>query len=201
MGAAGDYTGVLAAFSLRSERLLPSSGSASDSSLAPRFQQLVSRYGPALQRLTLGYEASAEARRDLLQEVWVALWRALPSFEGRASLKTWVFRVAHNVAASHVLRARRSGTSAWRSLDELAEPASCTDAESAVLSRFRVEALADSVRELRPLDRQLVLLFLEGFSPSEIAQVTGISKTNVTTKLSRLRAGLRRRVEEGRRDG
>src|SRR5215510_11114591 len=86
-----------------------------------RFEQLIRDHGGALDRLTLGYEASPEARRDLKQEILVALWRALPSFEGRSSVKTWAFRVAHNVATSHLIRARRSRVSRWQSLDELAE--------------------------------------------------------------------------------
>ena len=165
----------------------------------PRFEEVLREHARALQRLTFGYEASPEHRRDLLQEILVALWRALPSFEGRSSLKTWVFRIAHNVSASHSLRERRRPKS-WRSLEDVGELASSVDGEAAALSRIRVEALGNTVRALRPLDRQLVLLFLEGFAPGEIAEVTGLSDTNVTTKLSRLRAVLRKHVEEGPRD-
>jgi RNA polymerase sigma-70 factor, ECF subfamily len=195
--ALGDYLGVLAAILSRTGVLSFARGRESD---VPRFEALVKAHSAALQRLTFGYEASAEARRDLHQEILVALWRSLPSFEGRSSLKTWVLRIAHNVAASHVLHARRHRTSAWRSLEELGDFASSADEESARLSRIRVEELAHGVRELRPLDRQLVLLFLEGFSSSEIAEVMGISDTNASTRLSRLRAVLRGRLEEGHRD-
>jgi RNA polymerase sigma-70 factor (ECF subfamily) len=153
-----------------------------------------------LQRLTLGYEASAEARQELQQEILVALWQALPGFEGRSSLKTWVFRIAHNVSATHSLRARRRPKTSWRSLDELEELASFTSGETAALSAIQVEELARLVRELRSLDRQLVLLFLEGFAPKEIAEVTGLSETNVSTKLSRLRGLLRGHLDQGDSD-
>lgn len=168
---------------------------------AQRFEGLVREHGPALQRLTFGYEASAEARRDLQQEILVALWRALPSFEGRSSLKTWIFRVAHNVSASHVLRARRRPKTDFRSLEELGDLIASADGEAVALSSLRVEALARGVRELKSLDRQLVLLFLEGFSSSETAEVTGLSETNVSTKLSRLRAALRDHLDEDYQDG
>lgn len=169
-------------------------------SLVERFERLVQQHGPALQRLTLGYEASAELRRDLYQEILVALWRALPSFEGRASLRTWVYRVAHNVAASHVIRARRHRAQRWQRLEDLPEPPAAARAEPAALSALGVETLGRLLRELAPLDRQLVLLFLEGFTPSEIAEVTGLSSTNVSTRLSRLRASLRRQLEGGPSD-
>jgi RNA polymerase sigma-70 factor, ECF subfamily len=185
---------VLASFLTRTGLVLAAGDRATDE---PAFRQLLREHGPALQRLTLGYEAASEARRDLQQEIHVALWRALPSFEGRSSLKTWVFRIAHNVAASHLLRARRRPASRWQSLEDLAEQSSSTDGESAALARMGVETLGQLLRDLRALDRQLVLLFLEGFSPSEIAEVTGLSDTNVTTKLSRLRAVLRAQLEGG----
>jgi RNA polymerase sigma-70 factor (ECF subfamily) len=184
---------VLAAILSRVRGLSPSREGEGD---LFRFEALVTEYAPALSRLTLGYEASPEARRDLHQEILVALWRALPGFEGRSSIKTWVLRVAHNVAASHALRAHRRRASQWRSLEELGELRGAGDEESA-LSRLQLDELARRVRELKPLDRQLVLLFLEGFSPQEMAEVTGLSETNVTTKLSRLRAALRGRLDGG----
>ena len=76
---------------------------------APSYEEVASAYGGALERLSLGYEAHAERRRDLVQEIHVALFRALPSYEGRSSLRTWVYRVAHNVARDHVIRRSRDG--------------------------------------------------------------------------------------------
>ncbi len=184
---------MLAAFLNSAGKVVSSGNRGSD---VPRFQALVTEHAAALQRLTLGYEASPEARRDLQQEIWVAVWRALPTFEERSSLKTWVFRIAHNVAASHVLRARRRPVSRWQSLEELAELPSPADGEAAALSRIGAQDLAALVRNLRPLDRQLVLLFLEGFAPPDIAAVTGLSDSNVSTKLSRLRALLRAELEK-----
>jgi RNA polymerase sigma-70 factor (ECF subfamily) len=164
------------------------------------FTALVEEYGPALQRLIFGYEASAEDRRDLYQEILVALWLALPSFEERASLKTWLFRIAHNVAASHSLRALRRNRISRRTVDELVERPTSTDGESAAESHILVEELACVVRALRPMDRQIVLLFLEGLKTSEISDVTGLSETNVTTRVSRLRATLRDQFQERHRN-
>src|SRR5262245_10202471 len=72
-----------------------------------RFRDLWARFRPAVARLCRANEADPQLQRDLEQEICVALWRALPHFEERASLRTWVFRIAHNVAASHVAKRRR----------------------------------------------------------------------------------------------
>src|SRR5215831_11730601 len=69
-----------------------------------RYAEAVRQFGPALERLACGYERDRDKRRDLLQEIHIALWRSLARFDGRCSLRTWVYRVAHNTATSKVLR-------------------------------------------------------------------------------------------------
>ena len=64
------------------------------------------QYGSALERLARGYEGDPDRRRDLLQEIHIVLWRSFDRFDGRCSLRTWVYRVAHNAATSLVLRRR-----------------------------------------------------------------------------------------------
>src|SRR5262245_46312421 len=68
------------------------------------YAEVVADFGGALERLARAYERSADKRRDLLQEIHVGLWRSLARFDGRCSLRTWVYRVAHNIATSHVIR-------------------------------------------------------------------------------------------------
>lgn len=72
-----------------------------------RYTQAVASFGPALQRLVRGLEADADQRRDLLQDIHIELWRSMRVFEEQCSLRTWVYRVAHNVRASCVMRSRR----------------------------------------------------------------------------------------------
>jgi len=69
-----------------------------------------SDYGAALDRLARAYEADPEERRDLLQEIHLALWRSFAGFDGRCSLRTWIYRVAHNSATSHVIRRRKKNS-------------------------------------------------------------------------------------------
>ena len=69
-----------------------------------RYAEAAAAFGPALERLARAYERDPDKRRDLLQDIHVALWRSLARFDGRCSLRTWVYRVAHNTATSKVRR-------------------------------------------------------------------------------------------------
>ena len=165
------------------------------SSEAARFEAVLSRHRPSIARLARHHEASAEARRDLEQEILVALWRALATFRGDCAEKTFVLRVAHNVAVTHVARSARA-----RSLDALtvADPSTSPAAPPDQAFDHRAE-IARIERRLRAMDlasQQLVLLALEGCTTGEIAEVTGLTPTNVTTRLSRLRQALAQEQEE-----
>src|SRR5258706_13113309 len=71
------------------------------------YRQATDGYGDALGRLVRAYERDSDKRRDLLQETHLALWRSFERFEARCSLRAWIYRVAHNIAISHVIRQRR----------------------------------------------------------------------------------------------
>jgi RNA polymerase sigma-70 factor (ECF subfamily) len=87
------------------------------------YEEASAAFGGALERLARAYEAETDKRRDLLQEIHIALWRSFEKFDGRCSLRTWVYRVAHNVAVSLVTR-RRKNRGAFVSLDEIDMPSS-----------------------------------------------------------------------------
>jgi len=105
-----------------------------------RYRQAAAAFGPALERLARAYEADTELRRDLLQEIHTALWRSFAGFAQDCSVRTWVYRVAHNVGASHVLRSRRANSAALASLDELALQADDDNPEHTVATRHQVRA-------------------------------------------------------------
>jgi len=163
-----------------------------------RLQEVLDQFGPALQRLARSYEENPSLRADLVQEIYVALVRALPTFEARCSLRTFVYRVAHNVGASHAVRAT-SRRARWVDIEDLDdEPVDVAPAADVGLDRRRrVDRLARLIHQLKPIDRQLTLLFLEGLRTEDMAEITGLSATHVTTKLSRIRAALTRRMGGG----
>jgi len=153
---------------------------------------MVVDYGPAIDRLCAGYERDDALAEELRQEVWLGLWRALPQFRGESSLRTWLYRVAHNIATSHVRkRSRDRSTPAAQPGDDRA-PDSDRGPERQLSDAQRRRMVREVIARLRPVDRQLILLYLEGLPQDEIAQITGTTRANVSTRVSRIKARLSR---------
>jgi len=160
------------------------------------YEQAASGYGAAIERLARAYEPDADKRRDLVQDIHVAIWRSFANFDGRCSLRTWVYRVAHNVVTSQVLR-RRGKTPALVSLDALASTADDHDGERAADRHLALERLLALVQTLEPLDRRVILLYLEDIDAASIGEITGLSAGNVATKIHRIKQILSRRFHHG----
>lgn len=127
------------------------------------------------------------------------LWVSLKSFDGRCSLRTWVYRIAHNVGASHVMRTRRL-TSRLVDLETLEGGVPVVDDRAQPDRRFSAAMLLDLIRRLKPLDRQIILLYLEGEAAETIAEVTGLSAVNIATKIHRIKRVLKQKYFEGAAD-
>ena len=153
------------------------------------YEQASAAWGPALRRLAKGYEADPDRRRDLLQEIHLQLWRSLRLFDGRCSLQTWVYRVAHNVGASHIVRSRRA-SAPLVDLDALETEPGYVDGEAQANQQFLLSRPLDRIHRLKPLDRQIMLLYLEGEPASSIAEITGLSPANVATKIHRIKGAI-----------
>jgi RNA polymerase sigma-70 factor, ECF subfamily len=160
------------------------------------YQQAADVYGAALERLARTYEADPEIRRDLLQEIHIGLWRSMEAFDGRCSLRTWIYRVAHNIATSHVMRERRNHSRTLVGLEEL-ENIPDQQGSPSPDRREALERLTGLIRQLKPLDRQVILSYLEGMDGASIGEITGLSSGNVATKIHRIKAILARRFQEG----
>jgi RNA polymerase sigma-70 factor, ECF subfamily len=144
----------------------------------------------------MGYEADPDRRRDLLQEIHIGIWRSFDLFDGRCSLRTWVYRVAHNVAASHIVRDRRA-SARLVGLEDLASDPTFFDGEEHADRMYSAAKLLDLIQKLKPLDRQTFLLYLEGEPAASIAETTGLSVVNISTKIHRIKKLLGRRFWEG----
>ena len=154
-------------------------------------------YGAALGRLARSYEIDPDKQRDLLQEIHLALWRSLGGFEGTCSLRTWVYRVAHNVAASHVVRQRRHRPQRLAGLEEIETTLVDPKAEAGIGRQHALHRLYALIRRLKPLERQIILLYLEGSDAASIAEITGVSSGNVATRVHRIKRILAERYQTG----
>lgn len=160
------------------------------------YGQAITQHGATIRRFARGYEADPEHRLDLLQEIHLNLWQSLRLFDGRCALRTWVYRVAHNVAASHILRQRRF---AARLVDLEALDTEHLPVHDGARSDSRciAQTLLKLIHQLRPADRQIILLYLEGETAAEIAEVTGFSPSNIATKIHRIKKLLRQQYIGG----
>jgi len=157
--------------------------------------EAAAQFGPALDRLARGYEADADLRRDLRQDIHTELWRSLARFDGRCSLRTWVYRVAHNTAASHVLK--HKGKRSLVGLEEIDAVAAGDNPEQELLERDARQRLLQMIQTLKPADRQLTLLYLEDLDAAAMGEVTGLSSGAIAVKIHRIKAALAARFQEG----
>jgi RNA polymerase sigma-70 factor (ECF subfamily) len=139
-----------------------------------------------MRRLVSGYEFDADRQRDLLQEMHIELWRSLKRFDRRCSLRTWVYRVANNVGADHLAK-RRKVSERFVELEALSVDPTAQAGEAQERRRVELAELQALIHRLAPLDRQMILLYLEGASAGEIADVTGLTPRNIATKIHRIK--------------
>jgi len=156
--------------------------------LDERFGRLLEANHAPLTRLAASYAGNASDRDDLLQEIAIALWRALPSFRGECSERTFLFRIAHNRCITHLSRKRNTV-----SLDDAGIDAEDPDAssEKIVAQEQERRRFVQAIHRLPVIHREVLVLFLEGMDYGEIAAVVGISESNVGVRLNRARQKLK----------
>ena len=154
-----------------------------------RFQTLVEDHKKILYKVCHSYCRNPGDRDDLAQEIIVQLWRSFSAFDERVRFSTWMYRIALNVAISFYRRESvrtRHVVSGERAFLEVADETASRSEE--------VQDLYQWIERLDPLNKALVMLYLDGNNYQEIADMLGISETNVATKISRLKQTLRQEV-------
>lgn len=153
------------------------------------YSEVLAKHGPGLARVVAAYAHGAADREDLRQEFALALWKALPTHRGDSSLKTFAYRIATNLGISY-LRSRRILLGERETEHKGPNPAAALEKAD---ERARLRAAVDDL----PLRlRQVVLLRLEGLRHAEIADVLGLTETNVSVRLSRAHKRLRAILQE-----
>ena len=154
---------------------------------AKLYAEAVAAHGQALIRMARGYESDPERRNDLLQDIHVALWRSFAIFDGRCSLLTWVYRVAHITATKHIVSNRRVRLNELQTLDDLPEVPAIADPITDLDHESSTQRLLELIQKLQPLERQIILLYLEDISADGIGEIVGLSPANVATKIHRIK--------------
>lgn len=137
------------------------------------------------------YTNNKDDRDDVVQEIIYSLWKSFESFKQNSSLSTWMYQVAMNVAVFHLKRSKKSVTTIPIDMALLNSPDSFDDSDEE-----KLKIVQEHIRDLNLLDKGILMLYLESKSHEEIAQITGISKTNVGTKLSRIKEKLKSKISK-----
>lgn len=162
------------------------------------YTRVAEEFGPPLGRLAAAYELEPFRQQDLLQELHFAIWRSLAGFRGQCSLRTWVYRVAHNAATTYVRRQQRSRRIRSVNIEDLEDLADASDIERAAHGADVLAKVRALIERLRPMDRDVLLLHLEGLTASEIAEVVGITTAYVSQKIHRVQKHLKQHFTERR---
>ncbi len=155
-----------------------------------RFVALLDEHKRILYKVAGGYCRNAADREDLVQEMVVQLWRSFDRYDEHFRFSTWMYRVALNVAISFhrsASRQPRELVPAGEALLEIADPAAFEAGADDDLKQLHA-----MLQRLDELDRALILLYLDGHRHDTIAEVLGLSESNVGTKINRIKQRLRR---------
>ncbi|MCW8093362.1 RNA polymerase sigma factor [Alteromonas sp. ASW11-130] len=160
------------------------------------FKEVWEEFGPLLSRVASSYEANEALRQELLQEIVVAVWQALKRFEGRSSVKVYVLKVAHNRAVSHVATQVRLPD--VEALDEqiYSVPSSSFNPCAHVEQTQQLDKLLAEIRQLPLVQKQVITMSLEGLSYAEIANLSGLSQSNVGVLINRIKKTLTKRLND-----
>jgi RNA polymerase sigma-70 factor (ECF subfamily) len=150
--------------------------------LQEKFQTLLDGHKKILYKVCNSYCRNRDDREDLAQEIVIQLWKSFSTFDESFRFSTWMYRIALNVAISFY---RRESS---RKRYVLSDDERVLNAVDETASQpAEIQDLYQFIEGLDPLNKALVLLYLDGDSYSEIADVLGISETNAATKISRLK--------------
>jgi len=159
----------------------------------PPFERIVAEFGPLISRIAMSYEADPSLREDLTQQIFLAVWQALPSFRADSSLKTFIARVAQNRSISFVTKQVRQPPTA--EIPEKLE-ADMLNPEDEAIEASERRSLLDATRRLPLPQREVIILVLEGFDYSEIGEMLGIAPNALALRLSRAKAALKSILEQ-----
>jgi RNA polymerase sigma-70 factor, ECF subfamily len=173
---------------MRDARPAPVIHPASESKAQEPFLELLNRHQGLIHRICRAYATEHAERQDLFQEIVYQLWRSYPQFRRESSQVTWLYRVALNTALTTVRR--RARRPRLVPLDTAPEPS----APQTRAHESEGEALHRVVGQLGRIDRALLMCYLEDLSYARIAEIVGISESNVGARLTRIRTRLRKLV-------
>jgi RNA polymerase sigma-70 factor (ECF subfamily) len=133
------------------------------------------------------FPSDAVEREDVFQDIMYQLWKSYPQFKGESKFSTWIYKVALNTAITHIRRITRTPR-----IEELTESVACApDLNDQVQQEEELHLLHEAIAELTDIDKAIILLHLEDQNYDEIASITGLTRTNISVRLVRIKRALK----------
>ncbi|RLD65991.1 MAG: RNA polymerase subunit sigma-70 [Bacteroidetes bacterium] len=147
-----------------------------------QFTKILESHKKLVFKIANAYSRNKEDRQDLVQEVVLHLWKAFPKYDKKYSFSTWIYRIALNVSISYYRKekTREKTYSGYQTQVEI------INSEDLVFDK-RLKQLYKFIDQLKSLDKAIIILYLEGLKNKEIADIMGMSITNVSTKMNRIK--------------
>lgn len=155
-----------------------------------QFIEYLKSYKNLIVKVARMYCSDLEVRKDLVQEISIQLWKAYPKYNPEYSLSTWTYRIALNVCISYLRKENsknKISTSNEYPMDLIQWEENPVDE--------KMEQLYASIAELKPIDKAIITLFLEGCKYKEIAEVIGTTPTNISTRMLRIKETLSKKMK------
>jgi len=157
-----------------------------------RFQDIIVEHKGIFLKIARTYCSDEIDRQDLVQEIMIQVWKALPTYNQSVKISTWLYRIALNVAISFY----RKGSSLKSRSIPLSKQVFQVQEEQTLHKEEQLNLLERFITELKELDKALILLYLDNKSHIEIAEILGISITNVSTKVGRIKEHLKQKFSK-----
>ena len=162
-----------------------------------RFLEILEGNKKLIFKIANAYCRDREDRKDLMQEIALQLWRAFPKYDPQYALSTWIYRIALNVSISFYRKERKRKQKLDSGYEAILEWTAEEDEEEIMAGEIRF--LHQFIAKLNPLDRALMILYLEENKQEDIAHILGISKTNVATKIYRIKKRLEKEFKRSKK--
>jgi RNA polymerase sigma-70 factor (ECF subfamily) len=156
---------------------------------AQTFLEVMDANKGIIYKVANSYCRNEDSRKDLIQEIMLQLWLSFPRFDEEYRITTWMYRIALNVSISFYRKENRRGQINHPLPEEMLY---LKEEDNGGEGQAAINHLYKFIRKLKEIDRAIMLLYLEGDSQQEIAEVLGLTTTNVSTKVSRIKQQLRK---------
>jgi RNA polymerase sigma-70 factor (ECF subfamily) len=155
--------------------------------ITEQFNEINKNHAKAIKRICGGYEFNEQRAEELYQEVMTSIWQSLSNFKKECSLKTWSYRVAYNKCISHSIKESKKKETSLNSIEDIEHLLSSGEFDNQMVNKNLLERIKNILKTTKPIDREVFILFLEGESGKNISDISGLTESNVSTKISRVK--------------